>query len=399
MLIPRALCRFVACAFSFRPIRLAVVASVFAVLAAACGGSSATESTSSDEEPAAEAAEASEVDEPTPATTTTPTTQAPATTVVDVVEQAPETTVAEPVGSDPVDVAAVASAGCGASAVAEGSTSEALGERAYLRFIPSAHDGVTPVPLVLNFHGLTSNAGQQVFLTGLDAKAGQEGFVAVHPEGSMIPGTETTFFNTDISGESDAIDDVAFVDALLDELETTLCVDTNRIFTTGMSNGGFMSSALACTLSDRFAAAASVAGISYPEGSCSPTRPVPMLHVHGTGDVVVPFDGGASSLSEEGGTLEDAEVNFVPIPGEVDQWAEELGCDSDPEVIEFSDEVTVEDFGSCDADLEFWIVDGGGHTWPGTSAALALQAQLGFSTDDFNTTDLVWDWFVAHPKQ
>lgn len=253
--------------------------------------------------------------------------------------------------------------------------------------------------MVLNFHGLTSNAGQQVFLTGLDAKADAEGFVAIHPEGSFIPGTETTFFNTDISGESDQIDDVAFVDALLDELEANLCIDTNRIFTTGMSNGGFMSSALACTLSERFAAAASVAGISYPEGSCNPSRAVPMLHVHGTADVVVPFDGGASSLSGDGGTLEGADVEFVPIPGEVDQWSEELGCDGEPEVIEFSDEVTVEDFAGCDADLEFWIVDGGGHTWPGTAAALALQAQLGFSTDDFNTTDLVWDWFVAHPKQ
>lgn len=375
-----------------RSLKLLLIPIVISMIAAACGGSSATEEAAPEVTSAPEVASVpatsaapSPTTAPPPETTAAPTTEAPATTV------APD--------ADPADVAAVPSAGCGSSSVAPGSTPEVLGERAYLQFIPLAHDGETPVPLVLNFHGLTSNAGQQVFLTGFDAKAGQEGFVTVHPEGSLIPGTDVTFFNTDISGESDMIDDVAFTAALLDELEANLCIDTNRIFTTGMSNGGFMSSVLACALSERFASAVSVAGITYPEGDCSPTRQVPLLHVHGTGDVVVPFEGGASSLGGEGGTLEGADVEFVPIPGEVDQWAEQLGCDSEPEVVAFSDEVTVEDFGGCDADLEFWIVDGGGHTWPGTPSALALQAALGFSTDDFNTTDLAWEWFVAHPKQ
>lgn len=383
-----------------------MIALALALLAAACGDTSATDSGVDSDTVENDAVENDAVEEQAPETSApTATSAAPTTTSAPATTTAPEpppTTDAEPADPatmDPADVPVVASSGCGSSVAEPGSSPKTIGERAYLQYVPDAHDGQTPVPMVLNFHGLTSNAGQQVFLTGLDAKAGEEGFVAIHPEGSLIPGTETTFFNTDISGESDQIDDVAFVDALLDELEANLCVDTNRIFTTGMSNGGFMSSALACTLSERFAAAASVAGMTYPEGSCNPTRPVAMLHVHGTGDVVVPFDGGSSSLSGEGGTLEGADVTFVPIPGEIDQWSEELGCDGDPEVIEFSDEVTVEDFGGCDADLEFWIVDGGGHTWPGTSAALALQSQLGFSTDDFNTTDLVWDWFVAHPKQ
>ena len=375
-----------------------------ALIAASCGGSDAssgaaeTETTSAPEvtsAPETTAAPAPTTAAPVATTTTAPDDPPPPEAAPSELGSPATTVDANPA---PADVPVVASSGCGTSSVAAGSTAETLGDRAYLQFIPDAHDGQTPVPLVLNFHGLTSNAGQQVLLTGMDGKADEEEFVAVHPEGSTIPGTETTFFNTDISGTSEFVDDVAFVDGLLDALEANLCVDTNRIFTTGMSNGGFMTSALSCTLSERFAAAVSVAGIDFPEGDCTPTRQVPLLHVHGTADDVVPFEGGESSLLGDGGTLDGADVEFVPIPDEVDQWAEALGCDPEPDVIAFSDEVTVEDFASCAADLEFWVVDGGGHTWPGTVTALALQDLLGFSTADFNTTDLAWDWFLAHPK-
>ena len=380
-----------------KALRVLIIAAALSVVAAACGGSSATE----DAVPAAETTAPATSAEPAPETTPAPPETSPPET------SPPETTAPETTAvpttvaasSDSADVAVVASAGCGASNATAGPSSETLGDRAFLQFVPAAHDGETPVPLVLNFHGLGSNGGEQILLTDFTSKAEAEGFVVIHPEGSLAAGTETTFFNTDISGTSEQVDDVAFSAAMLDELEATLCVDTNRIFATGMSNGGFMASVLGCALSERFAAVVSVAGITYPEGDCAPTRSAPLLHVHGTADIVVPFEGGESSLLGDGGTLDGADIEFVPIPGEVDQWAEEFGCDAEPEVVAFSDEVSVEDFVGCEADLEFWIVDGGGHTWPGTPTALALQSLLGFSTDDFNTTDLAWDWFLAHPKR
>ncbi len=374
---------------------------VLGLAVAGCGGSDADSSAASSEAPATSEAAAATSAAPAPSTSATPSTSdAPATSAAPVeTTAAPETVEsAETAEIAETVVPVAASTGCGFGGPESGSTRETLGDREYLQYVPQAHDGENPLPLVLNFHALSSNASQQVLLTGLDGKGEAEGFIAVHPEGTTLPGTEIQFWNTDISGSSPNVDDVGFVAELLDHLEDNLCVDTNRIFTTGMSNGGFMSSALSCVLSERFAAATSVAGISFAEGDCDPSRAVPLLHVHGTADVVVPFEGGDSTLLSDGGTLEGQAAEFVPIPGEVGEWAAEFGCSESPVVSDFGDDVTVEEYQGCAADIEFWIVEGGGHTWPGTPTALALQDMLGFSTDDFNTTDLAWEWFVAHPK-
>ncbi len=276
--------------------------------------------------------------------------------------------------------------------------------------LPSDYDRSTPAPVVLDFHGLGSSGVQQALVSGVDFEADRAGYIAVIPDGAVNDLLDTRLWNLS-TGDTGAlaglaVDDVAFTSELLDLLESQLCIDTARVFSMGLSNGGFFSTVLACELSDRIAAVATVAGIIHPS-SCDPVRPVPVLHFHGTADNVVPFDGGDSVLTGsdsgpfgdlDGGQLTDfAEELFQPIETEVDEWAEGNGCAADPEVVEVTPDVERRIFQSCGgADVEFYVVDGGGHTWPG-SVVMAFIDSLGKTTLDVSATSLAFDWFDDHP--
>ncbi|MCB9611537.1 MAG: prolyl oligopeptidase family serine peptidase [Sandaracinus sp.] len=120
--------------------------------------------------------------------------------------------------------------------------------------------------------------------------AEREGFVVVYPDGT---GTIPTWNAGGCCGSAvrDDVNDVGFVAAILDRLEGELCLDRDRVFATGMSNGGMMSHRLGCELSERFAAVAPVAGTLMFD-ACTPTRPVHVMHVHGSDDGHVPWEGG-----------------------------------------------------------------------------------------------------------
>ncbi len=232
--------------------------------------------------------------------------------------------------------------------------------------------------VVLNFHGFTSNAAEQAALSKMNDKADQEGFVVVYPEG-----LDASWNAGACCGESEAteIDDVGFVGALLDELERRLCVDTRRVFATGMSNGGFLSHKLACTLSDRIAAVAPVAGV-LGEPTCTPSRPVPVLHTHGTLDTLVPYIG-------------DVVKGFPSVRATLDGWASRNGCE--PTAVEFyrNREAHCEAYPKCAAGSEvvLCVVDGGGHTWPGGMHVPAL----GYTSISLDATDRIWRFFQKHP--
>jgi polyhydroxybutyrate depolymerase len=115
------------------------------------------------------------------------------------------------------------------------------------------------------------------------------------------------------------VDDVAFLSALIDSLALRYRLDPDRIYSTGMSNGGFMSYELACQLSNRIAAIGSVTGsmIASRLSTCTPSRPVPVIEIHGTADNTVPYDGGTI-------------LNFVPVPTLLARWVQINGCNPAP---------------------------------------------------------------------
>lgn len=250
--------------------------------------------------------------------------------------------------------------------------------------------GSEPVPAVLNWHGLGSDGAQQALVSGYETLAETEGFIAVHPTGAASAGNGANSWELaqfDVPGR----DDLALVDDLIDRLVAEHCVDPARIYSTGLSNGGFFTALLVCERADRIAAAVSVAGISHPEG-CQPSRPVPLIAFHGTADEVVPFAGGRSSL--QGEAADDLSGDFFEqsMPDELAQFAESFGCRPDPESTTIGTEITRYDYLGCPGDVpvSFYEIADGGHTWPGSPLGPFLTEVLGRTTDEISATVDGW---------
>lgn len=253
-------------------------------------------------------------------------------------------------------------------------------EREYILRIPASYKGEDATPLVVNLHGYGSNAIQQVIYSGLPAKGDEAGFIVVTPQGTGDkPHWNFTTF------ESGAPDDVAFIEDLLDTLDSELCIDPARVYATGISNGAAMSVTLACRLSDRIAAIAPVAGVFFFPG-CPSTRPVSVIAFHGTDDKLVPFEGRPAASSS---------LPVPPIEQSVQEWATHNGCAEEPERVPVTESVRLLRYEGCDegATVELYVIEGGGHTWPGA----AIDIPFGDTTREISATDLLWSFFEAHP--
>jgi polyhydroxybutyrate depolymerase len=260
-------------------------------------------------------------------------------------------------------------------------------ERDYILYVPEIYDGSTAVPLVLNFHGFGSSASQQMFYGDFRDIADTEGFLLVHPEGTTLIGNQ--FWNVGFPGLSSTIDDVGFTEALIDELATLYTIDLDRVYATGMSNGGFMSFLLACQLSEKIAAVASVTGSMTQDtfDDCNAQLPTPVLQIHGTEDDVVSYNENNLSL---------------PIPDVISYWVDHNNCETTPTTttlpdVDVSDGSTIEysvyEDGDNGITTEHMKVIGGGHTWPGSVLNTAgtnqdidasLEIWLFFSRYDIN---------------
>ena len=264
--------------------------------------------------------------------------------------------------------------------------------RTYLIHLPAGYAGETDLPLVINMHGFGSNATEQAVYSRFNALADFNNFIAVYPEGlvATIPlGTGQhwdAYFNT-------GVDDVGFIDKMIDLMWNEYSIDLSRVYATGMSNGGYMSFTLACELSDRIAAVGSVTGsmVLNSFGLCDPVRAVPVIQFHGTEDQVVAYEGSGFGYS---------------IPDVMEFWADQNVCIGDPVITELDDideedgsTVTRMRYTDCkdEVSVDFYRIDGGGHTWPG---ALIDQPALGNTNKDINASNLIWEFFsnYTHPN-
>ena len=257
-------------------------------------------------------------------------------------------------------------------------------QRDYILYIPELYDGNTTVPLVLNFHGFGSSASQQMFYGDFRDIADTEGFLLVHPEGTTFIGNQ--FWNVGFPGLSSNIDDVGFTEALIDELATLYAIDLDRVYATGMSNGGFMSFLLACQLSEKIAAVASVTGSMTQDtfDDCNAQHPTPVLQIHGTEDDVVLYNENNLSL---------------PIPDVISYWVDHNNCETTPTTttlpdVDVSDGSTIEHSVYEDGDngvtTEHMKVIGGGHTWPGSVLNTAGTNQ------DIDASMEIWLFFSRY---
>ncbi|MDQ2770893.1 MAG: prolyl oligopeptidase family serine peptidase [Bacteroidota bacterium] len=236
--------------------------------------------------------------------------------------------------------------------------------REYRLYVPAIYTRTTgAVPLLLNLHGYGIDNFQQENYGDFRTLADTANFLVVHPNGT-IDATGNRFWNT-FGARGSGVDDVAFLSALIDTLASRYRVDLNRVYSTGMSNGGFMSYELACQLSNRVAAIVSVAGSMTASRlvGCTSGRPVPVMEIHGNADGTVPYPGGTA-------------LQFVAIPTLLNSWVQRNGCNPTPVVTAVPDLNTTD---GCTAERSVWsggrngsVVEhyriiGGGHTWPGTA--------------------------------
>jgi len=255
--------------------------------------------------------------------------------------------------------------------------------RTYLVHSPEGYDGKTPLALVLVLHGALQGATDVERMSGMSVKADKEKFLVAYPSGTSRSGLVPTWNAGACCGyaQTNKVDDVGFLRALIDKLEHNYTVDPERIFATGISNGGMMSYRLACELADRIAAIAPVEGAQ--DVDCRPSGPVSVLVFHGTADLLVPYNGGTTPF-QIGSKRKD-----TPVSSTVAFWVTQDGCSKTPRREE-ANQLRIDTYSGCKggAGVTLYTLEGGRHMWPGTR----------LSGNDVPATDIIWSFFAAHPK-
>jgi len=282
-------------------------------------------------------------------------------------------------------------------------------EREFVVHLPPGYDGTEPAPLVLNLHGFGGDIEGQDTSTDLPDAAGDRDYIVVTPQGAALdvpdggPAAQAgaafegltfwNFFGSDpgnvtVSGAPISLtdigaDDVAFVDALLDTVAEEYCVDADRVFSTGMSNGAGMSTTLGCELGDRLAAIAPVAGVNL-SGGCPGDDPVSVLAIHGDADAIAGY---------AGTSLMGFDLGNPSVPDRMAAWASFDGCDAEPTVDDSTAGLVVTRWVGCDdgTDVELWTLAGWGHEWP--------RAESPTQPGVVDATEAVLDFFDTHGRQ
>ena len=260
-------------------------------------------------------------------------------------------------------------------------------DRQYDLLVPSRYTPGKPAPLVFNFHGFTANPETQDWLSGMSRLAEEAGFILATPKGSG--NEEVLGWNAgECCGQAalENVDDVAFTSDMIDRISAEYCVDSSRIYATGMSNGAFMSYRLACELAGRIAAIGPVAGVTLVD-PCLPSRRVPVISFNGTADLLVWYDGGI----------------YESVPRTIARWSMRNGCSREIETVYQRGNVRCEAYRKCKggATVELCTIDGGGHSWPGgRDISLVAPHTFGLEGDttrDINASRAMWEFFQKHP--
>ncbi|HET9634465.1 MAG TPA: PHB depolymerase family esterase [Gemmatimonadaceae bacterium] len=282
-------------------------------------------------------------------------------------------------------------------------------KREYVLYVPKSYDRSKPTPLVISMHGAGLWGAAQRDVSRWNALADSKGFIVVYPSG--VGGNGVRIWRAE---PGDGLrKDVRFISDLIDTLSATYNIDSTRTYANGLSNGGGMSFALSCALSNRIAAVGLVAAAeTLPWSWCmreaggerregrgerreaggerrEAERPVPVISFHGTADPVVPYNGGASWISPR---------PFPSVPRWSANWAQRNRCVGKPVESRVSGDVTRVEYTGCagNASVVLYTIQGGGHTWPGGKAL--PEWFVGRTAQSIDATSLMWAFFTAHPR-
>jgi len=265
-------------------------------------------------------------------------------------------------------------------------------------YVPPGYNASTPTPVVVALHGRPGTSAGMAALTRLNAVADRHNFIVVYPDGLRNEWNSVG----DLVGldEEYPQDDVAFLASLVDDLRLDLNIDPARQYITGFSNGAIMTYRMACSAADKFAAFAPVGGALYYEvrDECRGGAPAPVAIFHGSADASIPFDG---VVSRRNGELMQVSPS---VPDTVRYFVNRNGCSDTSQRIDVPQtgaspgaQVIRFDQADCDngADVRFYLINGGGHQWPGVNDVLTAP-NFGVATMDINAGDEMWDFFSRH---
>lgn len=283
-----------------------------------------------------------------------------------------------------VDVAP--SAGCGLAESASGTEGlvvdvRGAARRATLRIPDTAGPGIVakPAPLLVSLHPFTMGASAWEQYSGLADAALARGYVVVSPEGSR-PGPRWAV----PGGLDTGTDDIEFIDELITQVESTVCIDRNAEFAAGYSAGAAMAQALSCSMPWRFTAVAGSGGMNLTE-TCPGSAPTDVLILHGTADPIAPPTGSLVVFAPPLG---------LPIATVADVDAQRAGCDPEPLTTDPAPGVVARVFSGCDADhrVQQWNMVGAGHTWAGAEP-FPFDLIVGPTARGFSANRAVLDFF------
>lgn len=244
------------------------------------------------------------------------------------------------------------------------------------------------VPLLLNLHGYGSENWQQEFYGNFLPIADVDNFIICHPNGT-VDASGSRFWNAGFTGST--IDDIGFLSALIDTITAKYSINAEKVFSTGMSNGGYMSYTLACELPNKIKKIASVTGsmTKMQYANCTNPNPIPVMQIHGTNDPTVNYNGNASTEAIE------KVVGF---------WVNHNNCDStymetpviNTNTADNSTAIRYDFNSTCDenAHVVFMKIENGGHTWPGSEYLISGDV----TNLDFNASEYIWKFFCPESE-
>jgi polyhydroxybutyrate depolymerase len=267
--------------------------------------------------------------------------------------------------------------------------------------LPRPHKAGVPCPLVLAFHGHGDTAAGIAALSGFNRLADKHGFIVVYPEG-MARHWNDGRMAVGPDGKA-LVDDVAFANALIDKVTHKWRVDPRRIYAVGFSNGGLFCQRLGLELSGRLAAVASVSASMSEEKlrRAGESPPISVVMFFGRKDPIEPFEGGEVKFAGK------SYGRIASIRSVVNFWVQHNACSLPGKPLDVSDggtkkEDTVEgelySDGKAGTEVLLYLVQGGGHTWPGTDS-VAPESVVGKTCRSVSASQLIWDFFKQHAKQ
>jgi polyhydroxybutyrate depolymerase len=262
-------------------------------------------------------------------------------------------------------------------------------ERTYKVYVPLGFEEKEDWAVVFNLHGFAGSGTDQLIVSDMNAVADTAGFLVVYPQGLDRESLGDTGPGWNGGRHPELVDDVAFFDALIDELYGAFDIDLSRVYATGLSQGGGMTYLLASDLGDRIAAIAPVAATMENTLEYTPTRPVPILQIHGTADGLVPYAG--SDV-----------LPLLSVDSSLQFWLNYNSC-AEGQTLEELPDITDADnstvtritYTGCpeDAEVVHYRVNGGGHTWPGGPGSPVF---FGPTNQDFHASSTIWNFFARH---